>query len=63
MAFVFHFVLTYIGTHGVAVTFVASGDEEKLFRRIEENIGTTTIEALPGRKSCPVAFNPSIPYQ
>lgn len=35
------------GTHGVAVTFVASGDEEKLFRRIEENIGTTTIEALP----------------
>ena len=45
------------------MTFVATGDEEKLFRRIEENIGTTT-EALPGEKSisittimcCLVAF-------
>ena len=37
-----------VGTHGVAVTFVAQGDEEKLFKRIEENIGTT-IEALPGK--------------
>ena len=44
------------------MTFVATGDEEKLFRRIEENIGTAT-EALPGEKSisittmrCLVAF-------
>ena len=44
------------------MTFVARGDEEKLFRRIEENIGTST-EALPGEKfisittmCCLVAF-------
>ena len=44
------------------MTFVARGDEEKLFRRIEENIGTST-GALPGEKfisittmCCLVAF-------
>ena len=44
------------------MTFVARGDEEKLFRRIKENIGTST-EALPGEKfisittmCCLVAF-------
>ncbi|KAL9959457.1 hypothetical protein ACROYT_G032783 [Oculina patagonica] len=34
------------GTQGVAVTFVAKGEEEKLFKRMEENIGTT-IHVLP----------------
>ena len=29
------------------MTFVAKGEEEKLFKRIEENIGTT-IDVLPG---------------
>lgn len=43
------FVLFHcVGTQGVAVTFVAKGEEEKLFKRIEENIGTT-IDVLPGR--------------
>ena len=47
------------------MTFVARGDEEKLFKRIEENIGTKT-EALPGEKSisittmcCLIAFKKS----
>ena len=47
------------------MTFVATGDEEKLFRRIEENIGTST-GALPGEKSisittmcCLIAFKKS----
>ena len=37
-----------IGTQGVAVSFVARGEEDRLFKKIEETIGTT-IEALPGR--------------
>jgi len=37
-----------LGTQGVAVSFVARGEEEKFFKKIEENIGTT-IDALPGR--------------
>ncbi len=32
----------------MAVTFVAKGEEEKLFKRMEENIGTT-IDVLPGK--------------
>ena len=41
-------MLHAIGTQGVAVSFVARGEEDKLFKKIEETIGTT-IDALPGR--------------
>jgi len=34
------------GTQGIAVTFVAQGEEDKLFKRMEENIGIT-IDELP----------------
>jgi len=40
--------MLHLGTQGVAVSFVARGEEDKLFKKIEENIGTT-IDALPGR--------------
>lgn len=38
------------GTQGIAVTFVAQGEEDKLFKRMEENIGIT-IDELPGTKN------------
>jgi len=34
------------GTQGIGVTFVAKGEEEKLFKKMEETIGVT-IDALP----------------
>ena len=41
-------MIYYTGTQGVAVSFVARGEEGKLFKKIEESIGTT-IDELPGR--------------
>ena len=35
------------GTQGIGVTFVAKGEEEKLFKKMEETIGVM-IDALPG---------------
>ena len=41
---------TYLfpGTRGIAVTFVASGDEEKRFRAIEQESGVR-VDLLPGQ--------------
>ena len=36
-----------LGTQGIAVTFVAQGEEDRLFRKMEEKIGNK-IDTLPG---------------
>ena len=36
-----------LGTQGIAVTFVAQGEEDRLFRKMEEKIGNK-IDSLPG---------------
>lgn len=41
----FHFYCP--GTQGIAVTFVAQGEEDRLFRKMEEKIGNK-IDSLPG---------------
>ena len=36
-----------LGTQGIAVTFVAQGEEDRLFRKMEQKIGNK-IDSLPG---------------
>lgn len=40
-------IIAYLGTQGIAVTFVAQGEEDRLFRKMEEKIGNK-IDSLPG---------------